>query len=106
MAVDLMPDAVPQLQQVSQVFGKPYAVGDKTLIPVSQVFLGLRPIHAGRVTVTKPVALVEVDQQGKVNIKAVFNSLPIAILGMLVGAWNVYWIAKTIREWRRGRDED
>jgi uncharacterized spore protein YtfJ len=109
---------------VSKVFGEPYKVGDRTLIPVAEVSLrygfggGTGPVTdsgqgsaneesrsaqmgggggGGGMVRTSPVAIIEVDDKG-VTIKPVFNVGAVSIAGMLLAAWNVYWITRTIRE--------
>ena len=86
------------------VFGKPYTSGETTMIPVARV----RSVHSrsGRVQVeATPVATIVISRDG-VRLEHVANPMPLILLGLLAGAWNVYWIAKTIREWRRGRYDD
>ncbi len=99
-------ESTPQPNLISQVFGKPYVVGDKTIIPVVRVRFASLP--TGRQSwkmgdgygMSTPVALIEVSEKG-VCVQSVFDMLPVILGGMLVGAWNVYWIMRTIREWRR-----
>ncbi len=88
----------PQPNVVSKVFGKPYVVGNRTLIPVARVRFASMP-GSGSKGMSTPVALVEVSEKG-VRVQPVFEMLPVILGGMLLGAWNVYWITRTIREWR------
>jgi hypothetical protein len=80
------------------VFGKPYTKGESTLIPVADVYFGRR----GRVVRTQPVAVIEIGPKG-VKVRDVRSQLPIVLAGILLGGWNVYWIAKTVRDWLRTR---
>ncbi|MGA7730893.1 MAG: hypothetical protein WCD37_06435 [Chloroflexia bacterium] len=85
---------------VSAVFGEPRTAGDKTIIPVAGVrrAYGLR----GGWSSAWPVAVIEIDSQG-VRVKPVINEAIIPLAGMLLGAWNVYWLLRAIREWRAHR---
>lgn len=111
----------PQPELISRVFGEPYVLHGKTIIPVSRVrfFVPERPSsqesratakgkrrskrlwkQTGLYGVSEPFALIEVSQDG-VKIQRIPNVLPIALLGILSGAWNLYWILRTVRERRR-----
>src|SRR5437660_530642 len=88
---------------MSSVFGEPYEVDGKTLIPVEQVRSfgmgwsskngsgGGALFFGSPASRKKRVAVIEVDQ-GQVRIVRIPDYLPIIIGGMLVGAWNLYWI--------------
>ncbi len=92
----------PQPLDVSAVFGKPYTVGDRTVIPVARVSyaVGSSAKGGGRAMTAQPVAVIEIGG-GHVRVQQLASPLPIILGGMLVGAWNVYWIARAVREWRR-----
>src|SRR5438477_570098 len=99
-------ERLPQIADVESVFGKPYEVGGKTLIPVAE----LRRFAMGRARGinlrVRPVAVIEVEN-GQVRIVRVPHSpLPVIIGGMMLGAWNMYWILRTVREWRARRPGD
>ncbi len=112
--VDFSPVERPsQLASVDTIFGKPYEVGSKTIIPIAQT----RRIVLGRAGLggdtprsgigsifsgAKPVAVLEIEN-GRLQVVRIPNPLPIALMGMLVGAWNFYWLMRTVREWRRDR---
>jgi uncharacterized spore protein YtfJ len=87
--------AAPQPANVAAVFGEPYQAGDKVLIPVAQVAIAATP--TGEKHATKQVAIIEVSG-GKVRIKPVRNMQALAFGVVLVGAWHLYWILKTIRK--------
>lgn len=91
-----MSRAAPQPTNVASVFGEPYQEGDKVLIPVAQVALAATP--TGEKRATKQVAIIEVSR-GKVRIKPLRNIQALTFGVVLVGAWHLYWILKTIRKW-------
>lgn len=105
-------ESVAQPGLISQVFGKPYIVGRTTIIPVARVRSTSAPASPGSARLGKsgdvygtggvgtPVALIEVGEGG-VRVRYVFAMLPLIVACLLVGAWNVYWLLRTLREWRR-----
>lgn len=105
-------ESVPQPDLISQVFGKPYVAGKTTIIPVARVRSTSATASPGSARLRKsgdvygtgdvstPVALIEVGEEG-VRVRYVFDMLPVVVAGLLVGAWNVYWLMRTLREWRR-----
>ncbi|HYP41088.1 MAG TPA: hypothetical protein VEX13_12085 [Chloroflexia bacterium] len=97
MADSSVSQAAPQPANVASVFGEPYGAGDKVLIPVAQVAIAATP--KGEKRARKQVAIIEVSG-GKVRIKSVRSIQALAFGVMLVGAWYLYWIQKTVREWR------
>jgi hypothetical protein len=120
----------PQPEVISRVFGTPYTVGDKTVIPLSTVrFIVPRGSQAKGsnaeeheqtaistkrkrrgwqawrqprlIGASRPFGVVEVGAKG-VEVKPAFNIAAVAIVGTLAGAWDLYWILRTVRElWRR-----
>ncbi len=115
-----------QPPQVSAVFGEPVTVGDKTLIRVARSMyisgLGQVARRRAREAVIKlkfqegssdsdrkddpwtktPVAVIEISR-GKVRVRPIVSPLRMALAGMLLGGWNVYWVLRTIRKWRARR---
>ncbi len=87
-----------QPEVVSQVFGVPYAKGDITAIPVAQ-HVSITAFGSS-ISLSRPVAVIEVSGK-KVRVKGIVNPTAIILPALLVGAWNVYWIGRTVREWRR-----
>jgi hypothetical protein len=82
---------------VSSVFGTPYEVEGKTLIPVASV----QHIVAGykgetRWSGAKAKAVIEVSD-GNVRVVDVVDPVQLALPGMAVSAWHLYWILKTVR---------
>jgi hypothetical protein len=90
----------PQPEPVAEVFGPVRVVGDKTLIPIASVSYVSGRGEQGAPTRT-PVAVVEVSDRG-VRVRPVPVPLPVIIAGILLLAWNVYWLFRTIEAWRTG----
>ena len=100
-----------QSVSVDAIFGKPYQIGSKTIIPIAQtrrIILGhegagvgmSRSGRGGVFSGARPVALLAIEN-GEAKIVPIRNPMPIILIGMLVGAWNFYWLMRTVREWRR-----
>ena len=102
---------------VKASFGEPQQVGEKTLITVAQVTLGYgagsgrgprmggegdaaatQPggAGAGGGLRVKPLAVVEVTAT-ETKIRPVTDSTRIALTALALAAWNVFWIAATLR---------
>jgi hypothetical protein len=47
------------------------------------------------------VAVIEVDAGG-VRIRAMQGKVPLLLAGILLAAWNIYWIVRALREWDAG----
>jgi uncharacterized spore protein YtfJ len=92
--------AAPQPTNVAAVFGEPYRAGDKVLIPVAQVAIAATP--TGEKHATKQAAIIEVNG-GKVRIKPVRNVQALVFGVILVVAWHLFWILKTLLERRTRR---
>jgi uncharacterized spore protein YtfJ len=91
------------LPDVSSVFGQPYEAKGKTLIPVATVHRASSGAmgSANRSSAT-PKAVIEVDE-GRVRVVEIVDPLHIVLPALVVGAWHVYWILKTVRDWRTRR---
>ncbi|MBI3998713.1 MAG: hypothetical protein HY355_06735 [Armatimonadetes bacterium] len=105
---------------VKTVFGEPFQVNGRTIIPVAKVAYGFG-FGAGRsnerekeeeetgegggggggVSV-RPVAVLEISGQDT-KVKPIVDVTRLALAGMVLAAWNVFWIAYTIRKMARGR---
>ena len=119
MELNRLFDFVEQIYRKADVgaaFGEPQTVGDKTIIPVARVGYGLgvgfgegeMPSGAeapeapgaggggGGGGMATPMAAVELSD-GEVNVVPIVDSTRIALAGILLVAWSVYWIGKTIR---------
>jgi hypothetical protein len=92
------------VDEVASVFGQPYRSPSGTLlIPVARTVRVYRP-GAGsgprgeqvRVITAAPRAIIEVDDDG-VRIKEIVNSTLLGAAGILLVAWNVFWITRTVR---------
>ncbi len=96
------PEVEAATAHVSAVFGEPLVVGDKTIIPVASVrrVFGFR----GGWTSAAPVAVIEVGEDG-VNIRSLNTPVLIPLAGILLVAWNVYWVMRMIRDGRAKRSE-
>ncbi len=96
------------------VFGEPLKVDGRTIIPVAQVRAafgvgmgrGSTPKAEGTGTgegggggggiTVRPIAIVEIDGQ-ETKVKPIPDVTRLALAGMALVAWNVFWITYTIR---------
>jgi len=122
---DLM-EEIPDKAAIEAAFGPPTQVGEKTIIPVGRVAYGFglgfgqgtapstpstEDVEAaeggedggasgsgggggGGLTV-QPVAVLEVTPEATI-LRAVVDEGQVARTGMFVGAWIVFWVAKTL----------
>jgi uncharacterized spore protein YtfJ len=97
------------------VFGEPVTVEGRTIIPVARVQymygfgMGQGPARdekptgggggGGGVRVN-PVGVLEITADG-LTFKPVVDVTRLALAGMALAAWNVFWIALTVRAVRR-----
>ena len=95
MAGSNVSQGAPQPANIASVFGEPYYVGDKVLIPVAQVALAFA--RTGGKRATRQVAIIEVSG-GRVRIKPKRNLQALVLGIMLAGVWYLYWMLKTARE--------
>ena len=102
---------------VEAVFGPPQVVGEKTIIPIAQVSYGFG-LGFGQGTAVsegeeeaapttgegggggggvsaKPVAVLEVTPERTV-IRPVIDEGKIAVAGILLSAWAIFWVARTL----------
>jgi hypothetical protein len=87
----------PQPALVSKVFGPLQAVGEKTLIPMSSV-RSIIVQDGRRISKRTPVAIVELSAKG-VRVHAL-PTPPVKLAGILLACWTLYWVLRTVREWR------
>jgi uncharacterized spore protein YtfJ len=103
---------------VKTVFGDPIHIDDRTIIPIARVRygFGLGMGHGGRPgqessgegagggggMTARPVALAEITADG-VKVRPVPDVTRLAIMGMALVAWNVFWVTMTIRALARRR---
>ena len=116
-------EGVARLVGIERVFGKPEQVGDRTIVPVAAVSWsggmgfgkgedprkdsgeakrsGQGGGGGGKVKV-RPVALVEITDS-ETRVVPVVDRTRILLAGMLLVAWNVFWVAYTVRKIFRRR---
>jgi uncharacterized spore protein YtfJ len=119
--VQAMMERISQLQEqasVKMVFGEPIRVEGRTLIPVAKVRygFGMGMGHGGRpgqegsgeggggggAMTARPVALIEISGND-VTVKPIPDVTRLALMGMALVAWNIFWIAATVRAMARRR---
>jgi uncharacterized spore protein YtfJ len=119
--VETLVDRISQIQEkasVKTVFGEPYVVAGRTMIPVAKVryMFAVGMGHGGpRDKETsgegggggggmkaRPVAIIEVTEDS-VNVKPIPDVTRLALMGMALVAWNVFWITATVRALARRR---
>lgn len=107
-------ETTPAAASVRTVFGEPIRVGDRVIIPVARVCGGIglgfgqRPGAGaeegppaqgggggGGFTV-RPLAVVVATPE-RVEVQPVLDLTRLAVVGMLLLAWNVFWISRTVR---------
>lgn len=115
-------EALQARASVQAAFGEPRTVGDRTIIPVARVSYGYgagwgrgwRPSEregqaeeavgqgagGGGAVRVQPMGVVEITPQ-RTSVIPILNVTWMAIAGMLLAAWNVFWITYTIRAVRR-----
>ena len=99
---------------VKTVFGEPFQVNGRTIIPVAKVQYGFgfgvgrskekekeeeesgEGGGGGAGVSIRPIAVLEITGQ-ETKVKPVVDVTRLALAGMLLAAWNVLWITYTIR---------
>lgn len=122
-----MLDRIGQVQErasVKTVFGEPYQVNGRTVIPVAKVAYGFgfgggrgngkgngaegsragggAGGGAGGLLSVRPVAVLELSGT-QTAIKPIVDVTRLVIAGMALAAWNVFWITYTVRRVRGRR---
>lgn len=106
---------------VRTVFGEPFQVNGRTIIPVARVQYGFG-FGAGRTSEKekeeeesgegggggagvsiRPVAVLEITGQDT-KVKPIIDVTRLALAGMVLAAWNVLWITYTIRRMAAKRE--
>ncbi len=107
---------------VAATFGAPVKEGEVTLIPVASVAYGFgygsgtgrQADESGTETekseaqgaggggggMAKPMGYIRVNAEG-VKYEPLFDPVKVAIAGILLSAWTVFWITKTVRAFVR-----
>ena len=100
---------------VDAVFGTPVESEGKTVIPIASAMYGFgmgagisaapastegkkaasSGAGGGSGYVTRPMAVAVIDAQG-VRIESITNEERIALSGMLLGAWAIFWVARVL----------
>jgi len=107
---------------VRTVFGEPIQKNGRIIIPVAKVaygfgFGGGRNVEkeqqeeesnegagGGGGVWVRPVAILEVNER-ETRIRPIVDVTRVAVAGMLLVAWNVFWITYTIRKAARSKSE-
>ncbi len=105
---------------VAATFGAPVKEGDVTLIPVASVTYGFgygygshgagedsaeeksegSGVGGGGGGMARPLGFIRVDAED-VKYEPLLNPAAVAIAGILLSAWSVFWITKTVRAFVR-----
>jgi len=105
---------------VKAAFGEPQIVGDRTIIPVARIGYGVglgfgegeRPAdEEGEVEgvgaggggagggMATPIAVLEVTGEDT-KVVPIVDSTKLALAGILMTAWTIFWIGRTVRLFR------
>jgi len=119
--------------QVGTVFGQPTKEGDVTLIPVAEVSVGFGfgygfgtpgdveeeaiaeeaeegaesgagGVGGGAGGGVKPRGYIRIDPEG-VRYEPIIDESRIALAGVALSAWAIFWVAKTIRSFARALEK-
>ncbi len=110
-------EQIYQKANVKATFGELQTIGEKTIIPVARVAYGLglgfgegeKPgEEEGQVEATgaggggggggvaTPIAVVEVTDE-ETQVIPIVDTTKVALAGIFMAAWNLFWITRTIR---------
>lgn len=99
---------------VSSAFGQPIKEGDETIIPVASVMYGFGwgsgygPAEGKKATQAaggegggvggqaKPMGYIRLGP-GEPQFVPTFNPYAVALAGIFLSAWSIFWITKTVR---------
>lgn len=95
---------------VRTVYGEAIEVNGRRVIPVASVRYafgmgggsgpgranGETPGGGGGGMRVEPIALIEITD-GRLKVEPIVNVTRLATIGMLVAAWSVFWISRTVR---------
>lgn len=122
-SVERTAQAVADRATVKAAFGEPQQIGERTIIPVAQVTYGYgfgygtgpraegtppegqapgRGGGGGAGARVKPLGALVVTPS-EVKFQPTVDTASIAIGGMLLAAWNIFWITLTVRQGLRSR---
>jgi uncharacterized spore protein YtfJ len=102
-------DDLPKSANVNAVFGLPTTMGDKTVIPIANVSyafgLGFGQDQeeassdtgagGGAGALAKPVGLAEITPE-RTHIEPIVDEQTVALAGIALAAWSVFWIARAL----------
>jgi uncharacterized spore protein YtfJ len=102
-------DALQKNANVNAVFGKPVKVGEKVVIPIASVSYGFgggfgggqgrakdqASAGGGASVSARPLAVAEITTES-LHIEPVVDEQKVALVGILAGAWSVFWIARAV----------
>ena len=94
---------------VDAVFGAPVESNGQTMIPIASAIYGFglgagvneqedktdAGGGGGGGYLVRPMAVAVINQDG-VSIQPIVNRQQIALVGMLVGAWSVFWLGRVL----------
>jgi uncharacterized spore protein YtfJ len=118
-------EATPSLASARMAFGEPIQAGERVVIPVARVGgwfglgfgRGMRPAApsaegaveasgagggGGAVLAARPVAVIELTPD-RVQVRPIVDVTRIALGGILLVAWNAFWLTRAFRASRRGQ---
>ncbi len=109
-------DELQRNANVNAVFGQPVMVGDKTLIPIASVTFGFglgfgegqgqtgddqeepgggSGAGGGAAAMTRPLGVAEITPE-RTRIEPIVNEQAVALAGVLLVGWSVFWAAWAI----------
>ena len=102
-------DEVQKSANVNAVFGPPMTTGEKTVLPIASVSyafgLGFGQGQeekesdmgggGGAGALAKPVGLAEITP-GRTHIEPIVDEQTVALAGIGLAAWSVFWIARAV----------
>ena len=102
-------DGTRKQASVDAVFGTPIESDGKTVIPIASTIYGFGlgagvdeqkeksdfGGGGGGGYIVRPMAVAVIDQGG-VRIDPIINEERIALAGMLVGAWSIFWLGRVL----------
>jgi uncharacterized spore protein YtfJ len=117
MEADRVTDEIRKIGErasVKAAFGEPETYGERTIIPVAGVMYGYGMGYGQEITAkegepsgsggggggggwTSPYGVLEITPRGVKFINTV-DSNKLGMMGIAMAAWNVFWIAYTIRK--------
>ena len=98
-------DETRRQASVDGVFGSPIEAAGKTVIPIASAVYGFgmgagvdereEGSGGGGGYIVQPLALAVIDESD-VHVQPIVNEGRIALAGILVGAWTVFWLGRVL----------